>query len=212
MRLQGRQLGWSVMALVTVTAAGLAAAPYFLLDPANSRVQLDPSFTLHFPLLLVHIFASFIALVIGWVQFIPGLRKKYPRLHRRIGIVYMGGIAVGGITGFVVGLHTASFIRQTAFWALAVLWLVTGWKGYRAVRSKRIESHGQWMMRNYAVTLVAASARIITPILLLIYVAGHPGSNGILDALGHVLEVNIWTGLVLNLIVVEWVLMRRRGK
>ncbi|NOJ72312.1 DUF2306 domain-containing protein [Paenibacillus alvei] len=148
------RMGWKVIVVLTLGASAFAIAPYVLLDPEQSRVSLDAAFPLHYPLLLIHIFSSFIALLIGWLQFLPSLRTTRSRVHRLIGRFYLGLVAIGGITGIIVGMYTESYIRQLAFLTLVVLWIFTGWKGYQTARHKRFDSHRIWMIRNYAVTLV----------------------------------------------------------
>jgi len=203
---------WRMFVILSLAAAVFAVYPYFTLDPDRSRVALTASFY-HYPLLLVHIFSSFLALAVGWLQFLPKLRTKRPRIHRTIGRFYLGFVAVGGVTGFAVGMFTESYNRQMAFLTLVVLWLFTAWKGYRAARRQNFDAHGVWMTRNYAVTLLAASARILTPVCILIYMAGHGGESigGIETLLKQVLEVNIWLGLVVNLVVTEWTIVNRRS-
>ncbi|CAG7617666.1 DUF2306 domain-containing protein [Paenibacillus allorhizosphaerae] len=213
MRMNGNnRLARSVVFLLLAAAAIFAIAPYLLFDPAYSRVKLSPALSIHYPLLLVHIFTSFLALATGWIQFVPGIRAKYVHLHRLIGRIYLGCIAVGGITALVVGMYTESFIRQLAFITLALLWFITSWKGYRRIRQGRLEEHRLWMLRSYAVTLVAATARVVTPLCLLAYIASHgTPAGGVQAAIGPVLEVNIWVGLVLNLLICEWIFARRTG-
>ncbi|GAA3400734.1 DUF2306 domain-containing protein [Paenibacillus hodogayensis] len=205
--------GWKGIVALTCIAAGFAVYPYLLFDPEQSRVAIDDSFRLHYPLLLVHIFASLLALLVGWLQFLPRLRAKRPHVHRMVGRFYLGFVAVGSVTGLVVGMYTESYVRQMAFLTLVALWLFTGWKGYSAARSKQFDAHGVWMTRNYALTLVAASARLVTPICILVYIAGHRNEpfQGVPAILEQVLEVNIWIGLIVNFAITEWILINRRS-
>lgn len=133
---------WGAIVVLTLGAAGFAVAPYLFLDPGLSRVELNPLFPLHYPLLLLHIWSSFLALVIGWLQFLPGLRKRQTDFHRLAGRIYLGLVAVGGVTGLAVGMVATSYIRQMAFLTLGFLWLFTGWKGYRKARLGRFVEHG----------------------------------------------------------------------
>ena len=208
------RIGWLIIVVLTLGATGFAVAPYVLFDPEQSRVSLNPSVTLHYPLLLFHIFASLFALMVGWVQFLPGLRARRPYVHRIIGRCYLGFVAIGSITGLIVGMYTSSYIRQMAFLILVALWLFTGWKGYRTARQRKFMDHGIWMTRNYAITLVAATARIVTPVCILIYLAGHTGIpfQGVEAILNQVLEINIWVGLVVNIVITEWVIIHRIKK
>jgi len=78
-------------------------------------------------------------------------------------------------------------------------------------RANQFEKHRKWMIRNYAYTLVAASARIVTPMCMLIYLSGHGDQTGggVQAILQQVLEVNIWVGLVLNMIISEWIVLKK---
>ncbi len=64
-----RRLGWSLMSLAAIGVAAVVTIPYLSLDPARSRVAINPSFSLHFPLLLIHIFLAAIVLLIGPYSF-----------------------------------------------------------------------------------------------------------------------------------------------
>ncbi|MFE5322190.1 DUF2306 domain-containing protein [Paenibacillus sp. NPDC056579] len=201
---------------VIIAALGLGAVcfailPYLTLDPSLSRVELNPAIPLHYPLLITHIGFAFIAVIIGWLQFLPGLRKRRPVLHRWTGRVYLGCVAIGAVTGLVVGAFSASYVRQMAFLLLGLLWLFTGWKGYRKARLGRFGEHGVWMARNYALTLVAASARLLTPFCILLYLALHggPPAGGVAEIVKQVLEINIWVGLAVNLVITEWMIVNR---
>lgn len=203
--------GWKIIITLTVMAAAFAVYPYFLFDSGQSRVTIDDSFSLHFPLLLVHIFVSLLALLVGWLQFLPSLRAKRPHIHRMVGRFYLGFVAVGSVSGLVVGMYTESYIRQMAFLTLVALWLFTGWKGYSAAQRKQFDAHGVWMTRNFALTLVAVTARIVTPICILVYIAGHRNEpfQDVPAILEHVLEVNIWVGLIVNFVISEWIIINR---
>ena len=205
---------WGVIAVLTLGAAGFAVAPYLNFDSSLSRVELHPSFPPHYPLLLVHIWSSFLALILGWIQFLPTLRKRRTDVHRLIGQIYIGLVAVGGVTGLTVGMFAASYVRQMAFLTLGLLWLFTAWKGYRKARLGRYGEHRVWMVRNYALTLVAASARLLTPFCILIYLAGHGGQSagGVAAVVKQVLEINIWVGLAANLVIAEWMILSRFNK
>jgi uncharacterized membrane protein len=163
-------------------------------------------------LLLAHIFMSLLALLVGWLHFLPSLRAKRPHVHRMVGRFYLGFVAVGSVSGLVVGMYTESYVRQMAFLILVALWLFTGWKGYSAARCKQFDAHSVWMTRNYAMTLVAPSARLVTSICLLVYILGHWNEPflGVPVILEHVLEVNIWVGMVVNFIISEWIIINRR--
>jgi hypothetical protein len=209
-----QRVGWG-LALLAVVLLGSATAASFLLNPgARNAVLLRPAFPLHYSVLVAHIVLAFVALVIGPFQFMKGLRKRYLFLHRITGRVYVSCVVLSGVMGLVVGLFTPDFTRQVAFLTLAVLWLFTVTKAFLAIRRKRIEEHFLWMTRNYALTLVAIVARVLVPLGMLVLVLRGQVSfpRDIERILNDTLGTGIWLSMIINLIVVEWILMRAKSK
>ena len=52
---------------------------------------------------------------------------------------------------------------RAGFASLAVAWLYTGFRAYRAIRARDIASHRRWMIRNLALTFAAVTLRIWIP-------------------------------------------------
>ncbi|GCE29633.1 hypothetical protein KDA_51170 [Dictyobacter alpinus] len=204
-------VGWSLGLLVILGIGMVMISPYVQLNPAQSRIRLESSFSLHYALLTTHIFLAFIALVIGPLQFIPGVRRRFLFVHQNIGRVYLSCVLISGIAGFIVGLYTRDFTSQIAFLTLAVLWLISATMAYRAIRRRRIAEHFTWMVRNYAFTLVAVVARIIVPLSILVQLLrGHLSRPlNISQILDTTLGTGIWLALVLNLLVAEWLILQR---
>jgi hypothetical protein len=63
----------------------------------------------------------------------------------------------------------------------AVLWLITGALAYRAARHLDHTTHQDWMMRDYALTFLAVTSRILVPLLLLAELPFTGASAGSLD-------------------------------
>ncbi|MGO0062535.1 DUF2306 domain-containing protein [Brevibacillus fluminis] len=203
-----------ILFAVIVIVGLAAAAPYATLDPALSRIKLDTGYPLHYPLLVVHIFTALIALLTGPFQFLARLCKTRLPLHRLLGSVYLASILVSGATGLAVAFHDGSFTKQMAFVTLSALWLLTAWRGYRTIRQGDVAGHRVWMMRSYGITLVAVTARLAVPVCILFYVAakGLPGTAGIARMIDAILQVNIWLGIILNLVIMEWSLIRKGNR
>lgn len=201
---------WAVAAGVGL----FAAAPYASLNPNASRVELHPSFPPFYALLTVHIASALVALLIGPLQGLERLRGRYPTMHRFMGRVYAVSIAVSALISLVLAFHIESFTKALAFLVLSLLWLFTCWRGVAAARSKQFQAHRLWMMRSYAITCVAVTARLLVPACLLVYAAMHGFTltGGREYVVAQILEVNIWVGLVVNLAVAEWVIARNRTK
>jgi len=187
-------------------------APYVTLDPGNSRVAIE-SETVQFPALIAHIGFGLLAMASGFVQLSAKVRRSRPDLHRRFGRVYVLSVAVSGLAALVVTFYVEDFGKAVSFLMLSALWLLTCWNGWRAAVRRRMEEHRVWMIRSFGMTLAVASARLLTPVLMLIDAALHgftlPG--GLEGMIGDVLNVNVWVGLLLNLVIVEWGILRRRG-
>ncbi|MBP1082140.1 hypothetical protein JOC74_002633 [Bacillus capparidis] len=62
------------------------------------------------------------------------------------------------------------------------------------------------MIRSFGVTLVAVSGRVAVPVLLLTYYTlnGFSLPGGREKMVEEVLNVNIWVGLIVNFIIVEY--------
>ena len=137
----------------------------------------------------------------------PQVRARR-RLHRTLGRVYLlAGVLPSALAAVPVALWSGRLVTQLGLTTAAVLWLVTGALAYRAARRRDFAAHRAWMMRNYALTFLAVTSRVLVPVLLLVQVpfgGVDPGSAPTLIPIGQTL------GWVVNLIVVE--ILIRRGQ
>lgn len=199
-----------ILAVVSMGVMIPFMVPYMTLDPADSRVVLA-SPALQYPVLVAHIGFAFVALVSGFLQFVDRIRLNHPRLHRYVGKVYVCCVGASGILALVLVGYVEHFAKAVSFLTLTLLWLATSWRGYRSAVRGDYRAHRIWMIRSFGFTLVAVSARLLVPLLLLIYAALHrftlPGGREWM--VQEVLNVNIWVGLVLNMGIVEWVILSR---
>lgn len=184
--------------------------PYLTFAPAKSRVDIT-SITIQYPALVIHIIFAFIALVTGFVQFIDDIRHRNPKIHRIIGKIYVISIYISGIFSFVLFFYMESFSRAMAFFMLNIVWLFTTWKAHYTAIKRRFNEHRKWMIRSFGMTLVAVSARLLVPFLLLGYAVFHtftlPGGRELM--IEEVLNINIWAGLVVDIVIVEWIILSK---
>jgi hypothetical protein len=98
-------------------------------------------------------------------------------------------------------------VTQIGLTAAAALWLLTGGLAYRAARRRDFAAHRAWMMRNYALTFLAVTSRVLVPLLLLVQLP----FNGVDPAsIGETLvPVGQTLGWIINLAVVESIIRRR---
>ncbi len=185
--------------------------PYFTLDPDDSRITIS-STTIQYPALVAHIVFALIALIAGFFQFSDRIRVSQPKIHRYMGRVYVVSVLISGVLALVVVSYVENFTKAVSFLVLSLLWIFTTWRGYRTAVQRRFEEHRQWIMRSFGFTLVAVIARLLVPILLLTYYVlnGFSLPGGREKMVEEVLNVNIGVGIILNLVIVEWLILRKK--
>jgi Predicted membrane protein (DUF2306) len=148
--------------------ASLAVATYalytYLGRPLGVAVHPEMKFVFetHRLGIYLHVFASTFAILAGPWQFSGALRARYPRAHRVLGRSYLVvGVGIGGLSGLYMSAFAyGGWISKIGFGLLAIAWLYTGVRGYLAARARQFDSHWQWMIRNFALTLGALTLRI----------------------------------------------------
>ncbi|MDY7103194.1 MAG: DUF2306 domain-containing protein [Actinomycetota bacterium] len=117
--------------------------------------------------LYVHIVGGGVALALSPLQFARRLRSRAPRLHRVVGRVAFGAIAVGGVAGLVIApVNEAGLVGVAGFGALGVLWLWFAWRAYRAIRTGDVGAHRRWAVRTFAMTYAAVMLRLWLGVLI----------------------------------------------
>jgi len=197
--------------LLLVVAIGFGAVlsyPYVGLDVTKSRLDVHG---VHYAVLVVHVFTATVALVLGPLQFRPQVRARR-RLHRALGRTYLlVGVLPAAITAVPVAIWSGRLLTQLGLTTAAVLWLVTGGLAYRAARRRDFVRHRAWMMRNYALTFLAVSARILVPLMLLAQLPfGTVDAASAGDRARSLIPLGQTLGWIVNLTVAER-LIRRPG-
>jgi hypothetical protein len=209
---------WSLALLVCAYAAR-----YFLSPPPLLRPELTPEmarepvaraiaglaehlYSHHRALLLTHAGAGIAAMGGGLLQFVPAIRRSRPRLHRGVGLAYLAGVLVGGVTGvplaflFLGGvpeeLRRVFYPSAGAFLTLSLSWLALSAMAFVRARQRRFDDHRAWMIRSYSLTFAAVTARALAPVFLAL------SSDPMLLANG---SIGLWP---LNLVVAEWLIRR----
>jgi len=109
----------------------------------------------------VHITTSLVVLVLGMLQWLPGVARRGPRLHHWLGYGYVGGIlGLAAPSGLILArFANGGLVSQVGFTLQCVVWWLTTWLAYRAARQRQWPRHVQWQVRSYAVTLAALALR-----------------------------------------------------
>jgi uncharacterized membrane protein len=157
-----KKVGWIVMSLLALLMF-LLGLRYLIFDP--EQVYFEPQQAVYFAhttAILTHIVGAMLATIIGPFQFLPPIiTNRYLKLHRWLGRTYLVGVLVGGLAGlYMAFLAYGGLPARLGFGLLAIVWLLSGWMAYRHIRNKEIQSHRQWMVRNYALTFAAVMLRL----------------------------------------------------
>lgn len=147
-----------------------------------------------------HIFSSIFILGAGAILFSGKILRKYSKIHRLTGKIYVGLLLlVSAPSGLVMAFHAnGGWAAQASFFLLTPLWWWFTWKGFQAARRRQFTAHKQWMLRSYALTLSAISLRVYQMVL---------GHFFLLDPVMQYVLVS-WLGWVGNLAVAEWLIFR----
>ncbi len=112
-----------------------------------------------------HIGFAPIALAVMPFQFVAGLRARKPHVHRWLGRIYVGAIAISGASGLVLAFTTsAGVFAGFGFGILAVTWLSFTGIALWHVLQGNIAQHRIWMIRSAALTFAAVTLRLQLPI------------------------------------------------
>jgi uncharacterized membrane protein len=186
----------SGLALLALWFVGRSALPYL----EFSQTHYGPYFWPRRWGLLLHIAGGSTALTVGLVQLWLGLTNRVAALHRALGKLYVGVIAMASIAGFYLALtiHGNPPYGSGLFF-LCVAWVITTSMAVLAIRRRNLLQHREWMMRSYAVTFAFVTFRIGVDTLV---------SQGleVRDAQG----VMAWACWALPLLLLEPLLQLRR--
>jgi uncharacterized membrane protein len=200
------------LGLLTVIFIGYAVPPYLTLDPAGARIQPMPPHPSYYPLLVTHIFLGSVALLAACLQVWPWLRRSHTAIHRWSGRIYVAAALTASVCVMIIspmGLHGAN--QRVANTMLALLWFGTTLAGFRAIRQRRFADHRQWMLRSVALAFSIVAFRVWMFIAFAVFVPGiYTGAEVDPAALNQAIGVTSWASWVVNLLVVEWWLHRRR--
>jgi Predicted membrane protein (DUF2306) len=192
-------LRWLVLlSSVGVTGYGLFA--YLGLEPGTTvHPDMKAAYAAHPVRILVHVVCSAVALVVGPLQFFPALRARR-RLHRALGYTYALAVLGGGLSGFATAfIAFGGLVSGVGFGLLALVWLGATAAAVRAAQQRDFAGHERWAVRSFGLTFSAVTLRIYLGIF---FAAGVPFEQ--------FYPLLAWLCWVPNLLLIEWVLLRRR--
>jgi uncharacterized membrane protein len=96
------------------------------------------------------------------LQFIPGLRRSAPQLHRVIGRAYVVGASGAAILAIYLGAIIEYEGSRLPIVIAGVLWLLFTIAAWRAAVAKKFAAHRAFMIRSYTLALVLVWLRLMS--------------------------------------------------
>lgn len=157
----------------------------------------------------LHFAAGGLILVLGWIQLLGRVRKRFPALHRWSGRVYVAATllaGVGGLTFIAVKGTVGGLVMDVGFGLYGVLMILAAVQTLRHAMAGRMGAHRAWALRLFALAIGSWLYRMDYGFwMLLADGAGHaPGFRGPFD------RVMAFFFYLPNLLVVEAYLRARR--
>lgn len=190
-----------ILFIVTfVLAVALAgnALTYLNFDPTYGFLRLKQQAIAtgwYLPAYYAHVIVGGIILVIGFFQLHPDSLRRFRKLHRVLGYMYVVGVLLFAAPG---GLVMSFFINrgswvQLSFIVQVSLWFYFTSMAIYSIRQRNITAHRRWMWRSYALTLAAITLRVYIFIISYHYDLSQP----------HAYATLAWLSWVPNLLVAE---------
>ncbi|MGE2689506.1 DUF2306 domain-containing protein [Mycolicibacterium pulveris] len=206
-KMAGRRWPAPALSLVIALFLVFSLPPYFTGD-----TRVPATFSLHYPLLVAHVMLGSVAMVTALAQLWPGLRRRHPALHRRIGHIYVGAAIPAAASAIVIGAATPfGPLLAVSNVVLGTLWLWFTVNGFAAARQRNFAVHRRHMIRSATLTFSIISNRIWGPIL---FISFHPLRDTVFGGseehfLWLVAGIGGWLGWLVPLAVVQWWLNRK---
>jgi len=201
---------WLVRILLGIfflLAVALAAnaLSYSNFDPQYSFLKLKQAAIetgWYLPAYYAHVLVAGIILVIGFFQVSESFRKRFLKIHRVFGYIYVMGILFFSAPG---GMVMAFFINRgpmvlLSFVLQCSLWIYFTYAAFRYIRHRKIDLHKAMMYRSFALTLAAITLRL--------YIFFLSDEYNLSEAQGY--ATLAWLSWVPNLIIAELIIRRKK--
>ena len=154
-----------VIAFLLAVLLAYNTLTYLNFDPHFSFLRLKQAAIAtgwYLPAYYSHVLLGGIILVFGFLQLHPSSNKKYRRVHRAMGYVYVMGILFFAAPG---GMVMSMFVDRgplvfASFLVQSILWFTFTAIAFNQIRKGNIEAHREWMWRSYALTFAAVTLRV----------------------------------------------------
>ena len=150
----------------------------------------------------LHVGGATMALLLGPWQFFSGIRNAYSRAHRGLGILYIVGCLVGGVSGIHIAFYSPNGpVAAVGFMVLGTLWLGTTGLGLFNILKGNIAVHKRWMICSFSLTFAAVTLRLLFPPMF---------AYGLEPA--TIFSILAWVCWIPNLAVANYFLIQKHGR
>jgi len=159
------------------------------------------SVKLYLPIFYIHVYSAIFVLLAGFTQFNKTLLNSRPKLHRKLGYLYVVVVLLfAAPSGLFIGFFAnGGLIAKTAFSFLAVLWFWFTLKALLLAKGQQFKAHYHFMLRSFALTCSAITLRLWKVILVYLF---HPAPMDLY-------QIIAWLGWIPNLLLVEWLIRKK---
>jgi uncharacterized membrane protein len=156
--------GWVIMTLACVSITVIASR-YLTFDPEVYFPQQREPYLQHEFALGVHVLSGMLALLIGPLQFVRRLRRRFVPVHRFMGATYVASATALGVTGLILAPTAyTGLLASAGFTVLDLLMLFTTWTAVRMIMAGRYGEHRRWMIRSFSLIMAGVMLRVWSPI------------------------------------------------
>ncbi len=165
-------------------------------DVAFLRIKQEVIVLNHYKIaFFTHVYTSIFLMIFGAFQFSNYIQRKYIKLHRISGRIYVGILLLlSGPSGLVMSYYAnGGLVAQVSFLLLSTFWMLFTFLSLYFILKKQVIKHQKFAIRGFALTLSAISLRLFK-YLLVFFFEPLP-----MDAY----RIAAWSGWTFNLLVAE---------
>lgn len=148
-----------------------AIAWFFVRDVPHYAIYTPDSYGEYWPTrgyLIPHVLGAGVGIIVGLLQFSKQIRRRWPRLHRRLGWTYVAGCIIGAPGALGLAASSSCVACRPALASLTIYWFAATLFAFLLARRKDFARHQQFMIRSF----VAMNAFVV---IRLSYFAPDPG-------------------------------------
>jgi uncharacterized membrane protein len=164
--------GWVIMTLACICIV-IIVSRYLTFDPEVYFAEQRATYLQHEFALGVHVLSGVLALLIGPLQFVGRLRRRFVRVHRFLGATYVAAATALGVSGLILAPTAyTGLVASGGFTVLDLAMLFTTWTAVRMILAGRFGEHRRWMIRSFSLIMAGVMLRVWIPIYDALAAAG----------------------------------------